>query len=261
MKLTCNLSRFAAAVCLLAGCGTAMAQEGTARISDANPPTSVGTVRMSDMNANRLQLVGYTAGCTDYGCSDNNCTSGCQLGGCQSGGCQSGGWCDGGNCQGCQTFCGCNPCQCNPCQCSSGTCYGDGHNQRMCRLFAGSADSCHSGGAACSWLVGQRQNYCARNQRLSNCLFGWMIPSGCCGQGCPPVGKYQITYADDPAYADPRDGQLYGAQGYGVPVTVPTAPNVRFAYNYSWGTPASRLTPLSTYNPQTSPQPLYHQSW
>ena len=101
----------------------------------------------------------------------------------------------------------------------------------------------------------------ARNSRLADKLFGWLIPSGGNGQGAPPIGKYQVTYADQPDYADPRDGQIYAAQGYGMPMTVPLPPNVHQQYNYSWGIPASRITPISTYNPQTSPQPLYHQSW
>jgi hypothetical protein len=100
-----------------------------------------------------------------------------------------------------------------------------------------------------------------KNARLANHLFGWMIPSGCCGQGCPPAGKYQVTYADQPDYIDSRDTQMYGAQGYGMPMTVPLAPNVNQAYNYSSGIPASRITQIGNYNPQTSPQPLYHQTW
>ncbi len=101
----------------------------------------------------------------------------------------------------------------------------------------------------------------ARHNRLCNCLFGCLIPSGCNGQGCPPVGKYQITYADQPDYFDPRDGQLYAAQGSGMPMTVLLAPTVRYAYNYSSTLPASRITQISNYNPMTSPQTLYHQSW
>ena len=88
-----------------------------------------------------------------------------------------------------------------------------------------------------------------------------MTPSGDCNQGAALFGKYQITYANRPAWADARDGQAWAAQGYGMPVTVPAAPVVRYSYNYSHGTPASRLTPLSTYNPSTSPQPLFLQSW
>lgn len=50
----------------------------------------------------------------------------------------------------------------------------------------------------------------------------------------------------DPGYAHPSDmNGAYAAQGFGVPVTVPLAPNVRTQYNYSWGIPSSRLTPIT----------------
>lgn len=100
-----------------------------------------------------------------------------------------------------------------------------------------------------------------KNARLADHLFGWMIPSGCCGQGCPPVGKYQVTYANQPDYIDPRDTQVYAAQGYGMPMAVPLAPNVTHTYNYSSGLPSSRVTHIGNYNPNTSVQPLYHQTW
>lgn len=77
------------------------------------------------------------------------------------------------------------------------------------------------------------------------CKFGYFIPTGCGGKGCAPFGHYKMTYAVDPYQFDPRDGQLYGAQGYGVPIAVPLAPNVRHTYNYSWGVPSSRLTPVT----------------
>jgi len=106
-------------------------------------------------------------------------------------------------------------------------------------------------------------DYCGKGKSgtLFDVLFGCMTPSGDCNQGAALIGKYQITYANQPSYADARDGLAWGAQGYGMPITVPTAPVVRYSYNYSHGTPASRLTPLSTYNPATSPQQLYLQSW
>jgi len=65
-------------------------------------------------------------------------------------------------------------------------------------------------------------------------------------KGVAPVGRYNITYAVDPYQFDKRDGRpLYGAQGYGVPIAVPLAPNVHQTYNYGWGIPSSRLTPVS----------------
>ncbi|MCA9050036.1 MAG: hypothetical protein KDA89_14970 [Planctomycetaceae bacterium] len=183
-------------------------------------------------------------------------------GGCMDGSCYGGyGW-DSGSCDNCE-MCD-NGGSCDTCygSCQDECMYGCGHQQRMCRLFAGATppDGCTRWPRR--WWRGQCLNFSARNQRLSNHLFGWMVPSGCCGQGCPPVGKYCVTYADDPGYADPRDTQqAYGAQGYGVPVTVPLAPNVRHSYNYSWGMPASRVTPQGSYVPQGTYQPLYHQTW
>jgi len=77
------------------------------------------------------------------------------------------------------------------------------------------------------------------------CKFGYFFPTGCGGKGCAPFGHYKMTYAVDPYYFDGRDGQLYGAQGYGVPVAVPLAPTVRQTYNYGWGIPSSRITPVT----------------
>lgn len=88
-----------------------------------------------------------------------------------------------------------------------------------------------------------------------------MIPAGNCGQGSPWFGKYHMAYADQPSYVDPRDTRLYAAQGYGMPMTVPLAPNVNYAYNYSAGLPASRITQIGNYNPQTSPRRLPCQTW
>ena len=58
-------------------------------------------------------------------------------------------------------------------------------------------------------------------------------------------GGWDITYAASPQYFDRRDGRVYSAQGWGVPMAVPLAPNVEHAYNYGWGIPSSRLTPIS----------------
>lgn len=60
------------------------------------------------------------------------------------------------------------------------------------------------------------------------------------GRGC-----YQMNYPVNPWYFDQRDGQVYSAEGYGAPMAVPLAPCVRQSYNYSWGIPSSRITPLS----------------
>lgn len=203
-------------------------------------------------------------GCGSVSCGSGAC--GCDTGCCNSGGCDFGS-CDYGNC---------NSGHCRTGDyCSNGrvsrrmrrkadecdVCYGDDFDQRMWTLFT---RACPDDGCTRwpkRWWRGQQLNYLSRNQRLSNTLFGWLVPSGCCGQGCPPVGCYNVTYADDPGYSDGRDGgQAYGAQGYGVPVSVPLAPNVRQSYNYSWGTPSSRITPVGQYSAGTAQQSPY-QSW
>lgn len=79
-------------------------------------------------------------------------------------------------------------------------------------------------------------------------LFG-LHPSGCGGAGCPPFGWYQMVYPADPHYFDARDGKVYATAETGVPTVVPLAPVVRYQYNYGWGTPSSRLTPVSRVMP------------
>jgi hypothetical protein len=77
------------------------------------------------------------------------------------------------------------------------------------------------------------------------CKFGYFIPSGGGGAGVPWVGHYARVYPVNPHYSDPRDGQIWAAQGYGVPIAVPLAPVVAHTYDYGWGIPSSRLTPVS----------------
>lgn len=77
------------------------------------------------------------------------------------------------------------------------------------------------------------------------CKFGYFCPTGGGGPGIPWVGHYSRVYPVNPYYADSRDGQVWAAQGYGVPVSVPLAPVVGHTYDYSWGVPSSRLTPIS----------------
>lgn len=77
------------------------------------------------------------------------------------------------------------------------------------------------------------------------CKLGYFIPTGNGGVGSPLFGHYSIVYPVDSGYSDSRDSQVYAAQGYGGAVSVPLAPTVRHAYNYSWGIPSSRLTPVS----------------
>ncbi len=103
-----------------------------------------------------------------------------------------------------------------------------------------------------SFLGGQAAMHRARKRHANaglnaylRCKLGYFLPSGCGGAGCKPFGHYTRVYADDPGYFDGRDGQIYAVPGVGGPVSVPLAPNVRHAYNYGWGVPSSRLTPVS----------------
>ncbi|MFO1021909.1 MAG: hypothetical protein U0903_14635 [Planctomycetales bacterium] len=84
-----------------------------------------------------------------------------------------------------------------------------------------------------------------QSQRLANGL-------GCTFAFASPLlwwdaGARKDIIAVNPGYSDPRDSELYSAQGYGVPIAVPLAPVVRDTYNYGWGMPASRLTPVATH--------------
>lgn len=72
------------------------------------------------------------------------------------------------------------------------------------------------------------------------------------GPDRPLFGCYDIVYPVDPYYFDKRDGQVYAAQGVGGPVSVPLAPVVRHTYNYGWGVPSSRRTPISHPVPLTT---------
>jgi hypothetical protein len=61
----------------------------------------------------------------------------------------------------------------------------------------------------------------------------------------PPCGHYTLVYPVNPWYGDARDAGVYGAEGYGGPMSVPLAPVIRHTFNYGWGVPSSRLTPIS----------------
>lgn len=77
------------------------------------------------------------------------------------------------------------------------------------------------------------------------CKFGYFIPTGGTGQGVPLAGHYGRVYPVNPYYHDNRDSQVWAAQGYGIPISVPLAPVVGHTYEYGWGVPSSRLVPVS----------------
>lgn len=117
-------------------------------------------------------------------------------------------------------------------------------------------------------VQGQDWNNCDNCQECppkKKCgLLGWC--KGCFGKkndpcddpcnecnGCRGLRKCRSCHdncrcykAVTPGYCDPRDTQLYSAQGFGVPVAVPQAPMVK-TYNYGWGIPSSRLSQSPTY--------------
>ena len=153
------------------------------------------------------------------------------------------------------TVADCNSCSPSGCDGCQSNCYADGYNARMNAILGREDDS--FGSSVCrAWRRAQLRHY-ARNRRLSWCLVGWMVPTGNCGKGAPPLGCYDLTYAQKADYFDQRDGGVYGAAGYGMPMTVPLAPNVNYQFNYGWGTPSSRITPISNRQPYTKAQPIH----
>ncbi len=108
----------------------------------------------------------------------------------------------------------------------------------------------------CGWLHDQWAMFNARNRQQGEIVraqihgkLAYFHPMGNGGEGVSPFGCYHLVYAANPDYSDPRDSQLYAAQGYGVPISVPLAPTVRHTMNYSTGMPSSRLTPISNVVP------------
>jgi len=248
----CSLALIATAVCISAASQSAADDApGVVRISDRHQAPVQQT---SFTNSSFLHLLhkpksqGCATGCAvPEPCCPQPAQCAAPVACCPSvaEGCRTEDGCDGHSSDGCESA------DCCKCGCCGGGSRGMLSRMLGCNRGRCTCDSCEYCGKRCG----------RGGATLFDCLFGCMAPSGACGQGAPLFGKYQITYADKPAYADPRDGQAWAAQGYGMPMTVPAAPVVRYSYNYSHGTPASRLTPLSTYNPATGPQSLYLQSW
>lgn len=184
--------------------------------------------------------------------------------------------CDGCRASGCPSYHSCP--SCSPCgaghQCPvigwMSHLLGGAHNMK-CNLLESLGIPCHCRQQECrercrrtrmrSFVCRDREKcreraICRRERFgvwLSHTRLNYFIPRGCCGKGCPPCGHYQIVYPVDPWYGDARDGGVYAAEGIGGPVSVPLAPVIRHTYNYGWGVPSSRLTPVS----HLAMQPVY----
>lgn len=199
---------------------------GLVRISKASSASAA-----SQPASHPVVQTGYCqkGSCLPSGSYSSPCNSGCDAKlGCRSliaqrhlrYGCQYG---DGySDCWGCQNGWG------------GRGCWGYGHS------CWGHGDGCWPGcqSGCCNSSGSDMCNY-------FRCKFGYFIPTGAGGAGVPYCGKYARVYPQDPYYFDQRDGQAWGAQGYGMPMAVPLAPVVGHTYNYGWGTPSSRLTPVS----------------
>lgn len=129
---------------------------------------------------------------------------------------------------------------------------GDNCNEcegRGCSLCRKHSRCDHCNGRGCNECGGDGQ--CNLHDKLDNCLarhrkrYGYFHPTGGGGHGLPWAGGYHMSYAVNPEHYDFRDGGVYAAPGYGIPMAVPLAPNVNHTYNYGWGIPSSRLTPVS----------------
>jgi hypothetical protein len=235
---SCPQAWLATAVCMMAGLPFAAADDAP------------GVFRMTDFPSTQIQQTGFfratlgpqNDGCGSLACGEVAC---CPTENC----CPAPAECcpvPGNIC--CETACGAG-CSSSSNGCGCG-CPGNENTSIFGRIFGGSKSRC-----SCDSC-----DYCGKGTSGSRSDKSRTLYNST-NKTVPFCGKYQITYANQPSYADARDGMAWAAQGYGMPVTVPTAPVVRYSYNYSHGTPASRLTPLSTYNASTSLQPLFLQSW
>lgn len=102
-------------------------------------------------------------------------------------------------------------------------------------------------GSSCPWFPRLQEWQCGGAERRADfgrrfrCSMSFLKPLTYWD-----IGAQTDIIAVNPGYAHPSDMQgPYAAQGYGGPVTVPLAPNVRSSYNYGWGIPSSRITPIT----------------
>ena len=204
---------------------------------DAGSDTA-GRCRVSDVCQNGL--CGPTAGCMAGG----SCAA---IGGCNA----SGGCMNGMPCMGAANSC------LSP-EVMMGRPYTIGDLKRS--IFSAKCRSNEflglNGCSSCSplhnwWCEQQYKSDCRRayrNHMLAahfHNKFNYFTPSGSCGEGAPLFGHYKRVYATEPHYSHPSDSQVYASPMTGHPTAVPLPPTVRHQYNYSWGSPSSRLTPVS----------------
>lgn len=201
------LSAAAAATVLLALASAACAAEpGVARISDTPELLPV-----SHQHCVTAPSCPAPAPCASHGCKDHCCD---KIGHCRL-----------RNLLRCPRLCHRDDCH-DPCD--QGHC---GHG--LCRGL------CHGCGAHGLCLGG----LCSHCAYLHPCALLQSLKHYC-GPGLLPVGAYCRATPMNVNYFDVRDARVYAAQGFGIPVAVPLAPQVDFTYNYGWGIPASRLTPI-----------------
>lgn len=129
-----------------------------------------------------------------------------------------------------------------------GSGYGHGHycplNRRHCFHGYYGQDDCEECDDDCHCpLCCLKRCWCDGFCCLNDGLYG--DGNGRWKREIPPYGFYHLAYPVNPYHFDERDGRIYAAQGYGHPVGVPLAPNVEHTYNYGWGIPSSRLSPVS----------------
>lgn len=143
--------------------------------------------------------------------------------------------------------------------------YGDcptGHCQNGC---------CH--GPFCKYTYGAHDTTTlpgklnAHDRRFRQSLYRGFLKSAKLAFCIPyTVGAAMIPHVSytsvQPGYIDPRDtaGNVYAAEGYGVPVSVPMAPVVKHQYNYGWGVPSSRLTRINSTYDRMYPNNWYTQA-
>lgn len=243
---------------LLAGlsCAAALAAAGEPSVvrlaecrSDA-PAAAPAPVNPGCRSCDVARPAPAAAGCRDGVCRNGGCRNGqCRNGNCQNGACRNGA---GGACN-CQNGNGRNGAGCN-CRNGNGRngagglCYGNGHG------VGNGNGNCPAGNGNCrngnKGLLGGLMNMLGMN--------GNGCSNGMCGNcnGKKKCGMVPV----DPCYCDPRDLELYSAQGYNVPVAVPLPPVVRSTYNYGWGVPSSRLIRVGARYTQNQPEVPFTQS-